>query len=54
MCVSCFLQYHVTDEGSSKLVRTISVSGNEVLQMLSSDNGEHLYIMSATTVSECG
>lgn len=45
------LQYHVTDEGGSELVRTIPVGSVGVVKMLSSDNGEYVYTMSTNTVS---
>ncbi|XP_064402161.1 plexin-A4-like [Halichondria panicea] len=44
------LQYHVTDEGGSALVRTIPVDRVGVVKMLSSDNGEYIYTMSMNTV----
>ncbi|XP_064399095.1 plexin A3-like isoform X2 [Halichondria panicea] len=44
------LQYHVTDEGGSELVRTIPVGSVGVVKMLSSDNGEYVYTMSTNTV----
>ena len=56
MVVSLFvppLQYHVTDEGGSALVRTIPVDRVGVVKMLSSDNGKYVYTMSTNTVSQC-
>ena len=41
-------------DSEAVLVRTIPVGGASVLKMLSSDNGEYVYVMTQEKVRGCG
>ena len=45
-----FMQYHVISTSESVFVRTISVGGTSVLKMLSSEDGEYVYVMTQEKV----
>ena len=54
VCLSCLPQYHVRSDSEAVWVRTIPVGGASVLKMLSSDNGEYVYVMTQEKVRGCG
>ena len=44
------MQYLVLNESESLFVRTIPVGGTSVLKMLSSEDGEYVYVMTQEKV----